>query len=107
VEATPEPLPPPVEPAVLSTLSPPRVKKPGNAIVDVRGTGLRADHLARIVKGREQAAGIQILRQRFMSPTLIQVALRLEDTAATGSYQLYLIDGQGTVTNARALEVVR
>jgi hypothetical protein len=108
-EPTPDPAPTaaPAEPAVLTTLSPPRVKRPGNAIVDVRGTGLRADHVARLVRGREAAPGIQILRQRYVGPNLIQVALRLEDTAAPGSYQLYVIDGQGTSSNARALEVTR
>jgi hypothetical protein len=108
-EPTPPPPPPsaaPAEPAVLTTLSPPRVKRPGNAIVDVRGTGLRPDLVARIVRGREAAAGVQIVRQRFVSPTLIQVVLRLEDAAAPGTYQLYLSDG-GTNSNARALEITK
>jgi hypothetical protein len=105
--ATPPPPTVPTEPAVLTTLSPPKVKRPGNAIVDVRGTGLRADLVARIGSGREAAAGIEILRQRFVDPTLIQVVLRLTDVAAPGIYQLYLIDGTGTATNARALEVIK
>ena len=105
----PPPPPPsaaPLEPVLLTTLSPPKVKRPGNTIVDVHGTGLRPDLVARIVRGRDAAVGIQVLRQRFVSPTLMQVVLRLEPTAPTGTYQFYLSDG-GTNSNARALEVTK
>ncbi|HXB54982.1 MAG TPA: hypothetical protein VN461_09390, partial [Vicinamibacteria bacterium] len=49
---TPKPVavatPPPAELAVLTAVSPLSVKRPSTTMLDVRGTGLRPDHQARI-----------------------------------------------------------
>jgi eukaryotic-like serine/threonine-protein kinase len=97
---------PPVSdvPLVLTALSPPTLKRGGRTLVDVRGTGLRADLLPALLKGRTPADGIRVLSQRFANPTLIQVFFEVDAGASTGSYTLSLGDAAGE-SNAVRFEV--
>ena len=44
------------EPVVLATLSPPSIRRPGKVLLDLRGTGLRADLRARVLPAARGAA---------------------------------------------------
>ena len=76
-------------------------------LVDVHGIGLRSDHQVRIARGREAARGIDVVRQRYVGPTLLQVLLRVDPTAAPGAYVVFLVDDAGHTTNPRPLEIGR
>ena len=51
-----EPRTEPAEPAVLTALSPLSIRRPGRALLDLRGTGLRADLRARVLPAARGAA---------------------------------------------------
>ena len=76
-------------------------------LVDVHGVGLRSEHQVRLTRGREAARGIEVMRQRYVGPTLLQVLLKVDASAPTGAYTLSLVDGAGTATNARPFEVAK
>jgi hypothetical protein len=95
--ATPPPRP--AEPAVLTAVSPLAVKRGITTMLDVRGTGLRADHQARILRVKEAVNGVSIVRQKWMDPTLIKVLVNIEAAASPGAYGVALVDGQGAQTN--------
>ncbi len=97
---------PPVSdvPLVLTAVSPPTLRRGGRTLVDVRGTGLRADLVPALLKGRTPADGIRVLSQRFANPTLIQVFFEVDAGASTGSYTLSLGDAAGE-SNAVRFEV--
>jgi hypothetical protein len=97
-----------VEPATLAAVtnvSPPLLHRGANVLVDVHGVGLRGDHQVRITHGREAARGIEVMRQRYVGPTLVQVLLKIDAGAPTGAYMLSLVDGSGSATNPRPFEV--
>jgi len=98
--ATPTPPPAPAGPAVLSHLSPPNMQRRPSFLVDVRGTGLRADHQAVVLRGGSPAPGFQIVRQRYRDPELLQLLLKIDETAPKGDYTLVVRDPSGTSSNA-------
>lgn len=103
-------LPPPTapaEPAALTALTPPSVKRHSTTILDVHGTSLRSEHQPMILKGREAARGISVLRQRLMNPGLLQVVILVDEAAAPGTYTIVLADPQGRVTNALRFDVAK
>jgi hypothetical protein len=103
---TPTPPPPmPAEPAVLTAVSPLTVKRGITTMLDVRGTGLRPEHLARVVKIKEAVTGVSVVRQKWVDPTLIKVLVNIEAGAAPGAYAVALVDGQGTQTNGLSFSV--
>lgn len=95
----------PAGPAAVTNVSPPLLHRGANVLVDVHGVGLRSDHQVRLTRGREAARGIEVMRQRYVGPTLLQVLLKVDASAPTGAYTLSLVDGAGTGTNARPFEV--
>ncbi len=97
----------PAAPAAVTNVSPPLLHRGANVLVDVHGVGLRSDHQARIARGREAARGIEVMRQRYVGPTLLQVLLKVDPSAPTGGYVLSLVDGTGAATNARPFEVAK
>jgi hypothetical protein len=90
-----EPAPAPTEPAVLTALSPLSVRRPGRALLDLRGTGLRPDLNARIVAVREVPRGISVARQKWVNANLMTVLLELEGTVTPGAYAVALEDPSG------------
>jgi hypothetical protein len=111
--ATPAPTPEaarPAEPAIpaaVTNVSPPVLHRGANVLVDVHGVGLRSDHQARISRPREAARGVEVMRQRYVGPALLQVLLHIDAGAPTGGYVLSLVDGAGNATNARPFEVAK
>ena len=97
--------PRPAEHAVLTAVSPLAVKRGITTMLDVRGTGLRADHQARILRVKEAVNGVSIVRQKWMDPTLIKVLVNIEAGANPGAYAVALFDAQGTQTNGLSFTV--
>ena len=123
--ATPEPVPTPTptpaaevrprpeeiaaaaEPTVLTAVSPLQVKRGVTTILDVRGSGLRADQKAAILKIKEAPNGITVVKQKFVSPSLVQVVVKLDETAAPGAYALAMSDGAGGHSNTLSFTVAK
>jgi hypothetical protein len=112
--ATPPPAPPttlapaePAAPAAVTQVSPPVLHRGTTILVDVHGVGMRSEHQVRLARAREAAKGIEVMRQRYVNPTLLQVLLKIDATAPAGAYLLSLVDGAGQPTNARPFEIAK
>jgi hypothetical protein len=92
---------------MLATVSPLSVRRGGQTMLDLRGSGLRADHQARIVKVKEATNGISVVRQKFVDGTLIKVLVNLEPNVSPGAYAVVLADGAGGMTNTLPFTVVK
>jgi serine/threonine-protein kinase len=110
VVATPPPTPPPTmapaAPALLTAVSPLTVKRGGTTMLDLRGSGLRPDQQARIIKVKENTDGISVQRQKFMDSTLIKVLISLDPNVPPGAYAVALSDPSG-LTNTLSFTVVK
>jgi hypothetical protein len=107
---TPAPAAAPAEPAgpaAVTSVSPPVLRRGAPVLVDVHGVGFRSEHQVRTMRGKEAARGIDVVRQRYVSPTLLQVLLKVDATAAPGAYSLFLVDAAGQATNLRPFEVAK
>jgi hypothetical protein len=80
---------------VLTALSPLTVRRPGKALLDLRGTGLRPDLRARVVPLRDVPRGITVARQKWVSANLVTVLLELDEGVTPGSYAIVLEDPAG------------
>jgi hypothetical protein len=83
---------------VLSTVSPLSVRRPGRALLDLRGSGFRADIRVRILPLREPTRGITVARQRWVSASLVTVLLELDESVRPGVYAVALEDPAGGQT---------
>ena len=72
----------PATPAAVTNVSPPVLHRGANVLVDVHGVGLRSDHQVRVARPREAARGIEVMRQRYVGPALLQVLLRIDAARA-------------------------
>ena len=99
--------PAPTEPAVLTAVSPLSVRRPGKALLDLRGTGLRPDLRARILPLREVPRGITVARQRWVSAGLVTVLLELDETVTPGTYAIALEDSSGGQTKPLRFTVTK
>ena len=102
-----EPPTEPAEPAVLTALSPLSVRRPGRALLDLRGTGLRSDLRARVLPLREAPRGISVARQKWVSANLVTVLLELEETVTPGVYAVALEDPSGRQTRPLQFTVTK
>ena len=105
--ATAEPATEPAEPAVLTALSPLSVRRPGRALLDLRGTGLRADLRARVLPLREAPRGISVARQKWVSSSLVTVLLELGENVTPGVYAVALEDPSGRQTKPLQFTVTK
>ena len=108
--AQPAPVEPPAagqEPAVLTALSPLSIRRPGKALLDLRGTGLRADLRARVLPLREAPRGITLARQKWVSAELVTVLLELDGSVAPGAYAIVLEDPAGGRTKPLSFTVAK
>ena len=92
--APPAPVAPP-EPAVLTAVSPLEVKRPGKVMLDLRGTGLRSEHRARVLGIKKDPRGISVSGQKFVDDTLIKVLVDLAANAETGEFAIVVEDSFG------------
>lgn len=97
----------PSEPAVLTAVSPLSLRHPTTAMLDLRGIGLRPDHQARFMKIKTPPNGITVVKQKYVSPTLIQVVVKLDETAAPGTYGIDVEDAQGASSNTLVFTVTK
>jgi hypothetical protein len=95
------------EPTVLTAVSPLQVKRGVTTILDVRGSGLRADQKAAILKIKESPNGISVVKQKFVNAGLVQVVVKLEENAALGPYALAMADGTGAHSNTLSFTVAK
>lgn len=107
VRPRPEEMAAAAEPTVLTAVSPLQVKRGVTTILDVRGSGLRADQKAAILKIKEAPNGISVVKQKFVNAGLVQVVVKLEETAAPGAYALAMADGSGAYTNTLSFTVAK
>jgi serine/threonine-protein kinase len=95
-------------PALIRTIAPFRLRPGALQVLDVHGSGLRAEHRARIVplRKREVAAGFNVTRYQLRNPELLLVFVQVDAAVRPGKYALSLQDASGAETNAFAIEVV-
>src|SRR5262249_29393317 len=91
-------------PAAVTAVSPPLLRRGSTTLVDVHGVGMRGEHQVRLTRGREAAKGIDVVRQRLVNPTLLQVLLKVDAAAAPGPYALFLVGAAGQATNPGPFE---
>jgi hypothetical protein len=83
----------PAVPAELKSVSPFKIRR-GQNLLDIRGTGLRADQQVMFV--RQKGKGdIRVLRQKLADPTLLQVLVLADQT---GLFAVALADAGGVAT---------
>ena len=108
--ATPPPVAAaPAEPAMLTAISPLALKRGQTTILDVRGANLRADLQLRIVKAKNgtPASGFSIARQRLFNPTLLQILVKLDESADAGAYVASVVDPQGATSNGLPITITK
>ena len=76
-------------------------------LLDVRGSGLRTEHRAVVLKGDSVAREIQITRQKYGGPGLVQLILKLDPGIKSGDYTLKLVSSEGIWSNPLPLKIVR
>ena len=94
------------EPASLKTVAPPKVKRGGPTLLDVRGLGLRAEHHAIVLRDGRVPADIAVPRQKLVDSTLIQVLVIVSANAAKGDYDVAVMDRDGRRSNTVHFEVI-
>jgi hypothetical protein len=107
--ATPPPAEAPAEPPTLTAISPLTLKRGGTTILDVRGTNLRADlkfHIVK-VKGGAAASGFSIARQRLFNPGLLQILVKLDESAEAGAYVASVLDPKGAGSNGLPITITK
>jgi hypothetical protein len=105
--AQPPPTAAPEIPATLTAVSPLTVRRPGKVLLDVRGTGLRPEHRAKVVPVKEMPHGITIARQKYVNDTLLTILLELDPTVSPGAYALVLENQRGPLTNQLTFTVTK
>ena len=105
--AAPEAVAVPTEPARITTLSPPSLKRGTKTIVDVRGSGFMAQHKARLLKGRNAANAVKIVGSKFASPELLQLLIEVEAKAPTGEYMIQVFAPGVGASNVHRFEVTK
>jgi len=97
-----------VGPASIRAIAPFRLRPGSLHVLDVHGSGLRADHRARIVphKRREPESGFAVTRYQLRNPGLLLVFLQVDASVRPGKYAFSLADAGGSETNAFTIEVV-
>jgi hypothetical protein len=83
------------------------VRRPGRALLDLRGTGLRSDLRARVLPLREAPRGISVARQKWVSSSLVTVLLEFEESVAPGAYAIALEDASGRQTKPLSFTVTK
>jgi serine/threonine-protein kinase len=93
-------------PASLTVMSPRTVRRGAMLTLLIQGSGFRQDHQARVLRGRRDAAGIRVTRQRVKEATLVEVNVLVDEDVPLGIYSVALVDDEGLFTNSLTLEVV-
>jgi hypothetical protein len=96
-------------PVVLRSLSPLKVRRGYNALLDLHGENLRADTPINMTKakGKSEAGDIMVIRRKLVDPTLLQVLINVAANASTGAYVLVATDAQGHASLPLSFEVTQ
>jgi hypothetical protein len=97
----------PAEPVVLGAVSPLSVRRPGKALLDLRGSGFRSDLRVRVLPLRESTHGISVSRQKWVSASLVTVLLDLDASVSPGAYAIALEDPDGVQTKPLQITVTK
>lgn len=104
------PPPAPVRPVaaapVVSGVSPRTVRRGSSVDLEIRGEGFRTDLKVLVLQGRRAAAGIKVLRQDFVSASVIRIRILIEAETPLLTYSIALQDAAGVVTQGVQIEVV-
>ena len=92
--------------AVLTSLTPRTARRRATVVVDLRGTGLRPDLRARVLRGLQEASGLHVVRQEPLGAAGFRITLLVDEDAPLGLYSVVLADPEGRLTNSLPLEVV-
>ncbi len=92
---------------MLTALSPLAIRRPGRALLDLRGTGLRSDLRARVLPLRDAPRGITVARQKWVSASLVTVLLELDQGVTPGVYAIALEDPAGGQTKPLQFTVTK
>ena len=95
-------------PVSLTSVSPLKLKRGLNALLDVRGANLGPDNQIMVLKlkGKGDPGDIQVVRKKLSDSTLLQVLVNVAANAPTGTYALTVSDAQGRASNALTVEVI-
>jgi hypothetical protein len=88
-----------VEPPSLATLSPLVAKRGGRVLLDIRGSGLRADQHVQILPLKDPPRGITVIRQKWTNGNLVSVLLELDANVSPTAYAIALESANGERTN--------
>ncbi|HQZ18588.1 MAG TPA: protein kinase, partial [Vicinamibacteria bacterium] len=97
---------PAVATPVVSGISPRTVRRGSSVDLEIKGEGLRRDLKAQVMQGRRPAAGIQVLRQEFVSGNLIRIRILIEAETPLLTYSIVFQDASGVLTQGVQIEVV-
>ena len=92
---------------MITTLSPPNLKRGAKTIVDVRGSGFVAQHKARFMRGRKTADGVKVVGSKFASPNLLQLLIEVDPKAPTGEYMIQVFAPGVGASNVHRFEVTK
>ncbi len=91
--------------AVLRALSPPTLRRGVKQLVDIRGSGLTANHNPTLSKGKAAASGLSVTGLRYVNESLIQVFIQVAADAPAGAYAIVLTDARAESTNSLRFDV--
>jgi hypothetical protein len=76
-------------------------------LVDVHGGWFRADHRPLILRKGQPVSSPRVVRQKLVSPEVIQLLLTIDDQTETGEYSLLLVGQDGVRSNAIVFQVTK
>jgi hypothetical protein len=94
-------------PLALAAVSPLSARRPGKVLLDLRGAGIHDGIRVRVLPLREVPRGIEIVRLKLESDTLVRVLLDLDAQVAPGAYAIALEDSDGRQTKPLTFTVTR
>jgi serine/threonine-protein kinase len=99
---------PPAAPpaALLRTIEPRAARRGATQTFELHGSGFRAEHRGRALRGRQQAHGIRVVRQQILGPEHARITVLVDEDAPIGLFSLALVDAEGRASNSVSFEVI-
>ena len=76
-------------------------------MLDLRGSGFRADLQPRILPLKKAPRGIAVIGKKFVDASLIKVLVELGENAETGEFAIAVEDGVGTRSEPAVFTVTK
>jgi serine/threonine-protein kinase len=90
----------------LDAVSPRTVRRGLMVTLDLRGSGFRKGHQARVLRGRQAVASLRIVRQETVRTTLLRLTILVDEDVPLGTYAIVVVDAEGTPSNSVSFEVI-